>query len=237
MLTVIAWKWRQFRYRSKFEGHHVNVLRSMVRRHYPHPHEFICITDDPTGIDKDIRIVELWDDFSTMQSPHGEEYPSCYRRLKMFSRDAGKLIGGKRFVWVDLDAVIVGDMTPVWNRSEDFLIWGDTHPKTPYNGSMLMMDVGARTQVWDKFDPRESPICTRRARIMGSDQAWISYILGPGETKWGKQDGVYSWRMDIMRTTDKALPKDARIVFFHGADDPWHAEVQGKAPWVGQNWK
>jgi hypothetical protein len=237
MLTVICWKWRQFRYRSKFEGHHVNILRNMVKRHYPHPHEFVCITDDTTRIDKSIRTVELWDDYSTMQSPHGEEYPSCYRRLKLFSKDAAKIVGGKRFVWVDLDTVIVGDMSPLWNRPEDFVIWGDTHPKTPYNGSMVMMDAGARPQVWEKFCPRESPISTRRARMQGSDQAWIAYILGPHEARWGREDGVYSFRMDIKRSTSRDLPKDARVVFFHGNEDPWDAEVQGRYPWVGQSYR
>lgn len=236
MLKVICWKWQQFGYRSQFDGEHVNVLRNMVRRNYPHPHEFICITDNRSNIDKTIKVIDIWDDYSCLRSPHGEQYPSCYRRLKMFSHEFGKIIGGKRFVSIDLDTVIVGDMSPVWNREEDFIIWGDTHPKTLYNGSMQMMSVGSRAHVWEKFDPRESPIQTRKAKIMGSDQAWISYILGPGEAKWTQADGVYSYRMHL-RQSGGQLPKDARIVFFHGNMDPWDYEIRGKLDWVKEAWR
>jgi hypothetical protein len=56
MLSVVTWRWKPRRgYRSSFGPETVNVLRSMVRRWYPKPHRFICVTDDPAGIEPGSR--------------------------------------------------------------------------------------------------------------------------------------------------------------------------------------
>lgn len=234
MLDVVAFKWKpQPGYRSTFGPETVNVLKRMVDRHYRKPHRFTCVTDDPAGIDEDVRIIPLWDDFANIPSPHGGTNPSCYRRLKLFSMEAATLIG-PRFVSLDLDCVIVGDMTPVWDRPEDFVIWGDTNPTTAYNGSMMLMTAGSRAKVWTSFDPGTSPRKAKAAQCWGSDQGWISYCLGPNEKKWTRADGVYSWRNDLKQTR-APLPKDARIVFFHGRDDPW-GQPQN-TDWVREHWR
>ena len=64
-LTICCFKWQSpIQYRTKFRAQHVNTLRNMFRRHLHMPHEFVCITDDPAGIDQDIRIVKLWNDLA-----------------------------------------------------------------------------------------------------------------------------------------------------------------------------
>lgn len=235
MLDVVCFRWLpQAGYRSTFGPETVNVLRKMVQRHYRGEHRFSCVTDDPAGIDADVRIIPIWDDFANIPSPHGERNPSCYRRLKLFSLEAATLIG-PRFVSLDLDCVIAGDMTPVWDRPEDFVIWGDTNKTTPYNGSMMLMTAGARPQVWTTFDPRTSPRKAKAAQCWGSDQGWISYCLGPKEKKWTRADGVYSYRNDLKQSRS-ALPKDARIIFFHGREDPWGRNAQ-TMDWVREHWR
>lgn len=235
-LTVVCWRWRPDPgYRSKFAPETVNVLRAMVKRHYRHEHEFVCVTDDPKGIDPDIRIVPLWNDFADVPSPFGVKNPSCYRRLRAFARDIGDVFG-PRFVSLDLDCVIVGDLDPIWNRSEDFIIWGDTNPKTDYNGSMFMLTAGARPTVYESFDPKTSPVKAMRAGKFGSDQGWISYCLGGNEAKWTKADGVYSFRNDVRYAGRLDLPKGARIVFFHGDVDPWKPLGQ-KHEWVRTHYR
>lgn len=231
MLRIVCWKWKPHisTYRSKFSAEHVNTLRNMVARHYRSPHEMVCITDDPTGIDGDIRIVPLWSDHANVMNPHGIRNPSCYRRLKIFSKEAADFIG-PRFVSIDLDVVITGDMRPVWDRDIDFMIWGDTAVGTPYNGSMFMMNAGARSQVWEQFDPVRSPALGRQKKYIGSDQAWIAACLGPNEKKWTRNDGVYSFRNEVMKT--RRFPSDARIVIFHGQFDPWMQQVQLAHPWI-----
>jgi hypothetical protein len=228
MLSVVCWKWTQPNYRSKFGPETVNTLRAMVTRHYPNPHRFICVTDDAKGINADIEIVPLWTEFSHLRNPSGDRNPSCYRRLRAFAPDAREYFGD-RFVSVDLDVVITGDLRPVWDRPEDFVIFGDTSEQTPFNGSMFMMTAGARSQVWTSFDPVKSPRLTQRARLFGSDQAWIRHCLGKREAVWTVNDGVYSFRKHIQATGK--LPADAKMVVFHGKPDPWEPSAQ-QLPWV-----
>jgi hypothetical protein len=142
---------------------------------------------------------------------------------------------GPRFVWLDLDCVVTGDLAPLFDRPEDFITWGDTNPKNSVNGSMVMMTAGARRQVLDDFDPETSPALTRRVGHFGSDQAWISHVLGQGEVRWGMADGVYSYRVHL-KPARGVLPQNARIIFFHGQIDPWSPEAQRLA-WVRDNWR
>lgn len=232
--AVVCWKWETPPlYRSVFGPEVVNTLRRMVQRHFDRPHRFICVTDNPAGLDPDVEVVSLWNDFSTIWSPHGNpsRYPSCYRRLRAFHPAIAKVFG-PRFVQIDLDLVVTGDLAPLWDRPEDFVIWGDTNPHTLYNSSMILMTAGTRSQVWTDFNPQVSPGLAKQAGNHGSDQAWISYRLGPGEAKWTRADGVYSFRNEIAPVDVKRLPDDARIVMFHGQNDPWNAYVQQNCPWV-----
>lgn len=238
MLSIVTWKWTpQNGYRSKYSGEQVNVMRRMLQRHYPQPHRFICVTDDPKGIDPEVEIVPLWKDHAGLISKHGIKNPSCYRRLKAFSDEAREWFG-ERFLSIDLDMVIVGDVSPIFDRQEDFIIWSNStmDKRTHYNGSLWMMTAGARRQVWDEFDPKTSPQLAWKAGCFGSDQAWLSYRLGPDEATWTPKDGVYSYRVHIARHLRGQLPKDARIVAFHGATDPWDHRAQ-QIPWVREHYR
>lgn len=235
MLRVVCFKWKPAPgYRSQFNPNTVNILRNMIERHYHGEFELVCITDDPIGIDHRVRIIPLWDDYSSLKNPNGMRNPSCYRRLKVFSAEAEQIIG-PRFVLIDLDVVITKDVTPLWNRAEDFVIWGNTHPRTHYNGSMMLMTAGCRQKVWTSFDPVKSPRLTRDAGYFGSDQAWISYCLGKNEAMWSRVDGVYSYRLHI-KNRFGTLPNDARIVLFHGRVDPWSIDGQ-RMSWVREHYR
>lgn len=235
MLSVVTWKWRPFAgYRSTFGPETVNVLRRMVARHYPDPHRFICVTDDATGLDPDIDVVPLWNDYADVPHPTSPAHPSCYRRLRAFAPDIAQVFG-KRFVSLDLDCVIVDDLRPIWNRTEEFVGLAGTQPPTTFNGSMFLLTAGTRPRVWKEFDPQFSPVNAQRAGHYGSDQAWMSYILGPSEARWSPADGVYTYRLHVAPCHGR-LPRDARIVFFAGKKDPWSAEVKD-LPWIRENYQ
>lgn len=235
--TFVCWKWApKLGYRSFYKPATVNTLRAMVARHFPHPHRFLCVTDQPNGIDASVEVVPAWNDYASVPSPHGGKNPSCYRRLRMFHPDIAGVFG-QRFVSMDLDMVITGDLTPIFDRPEDIVLWGDTNPQpgSHYNGSLVLMTAGCRPQVWTDFDPLVSPRQAMQAHAWGSDQGWISYRLGKGEARWSKADGVYSYRNDIERR-GRSLPPDARLVSFHGRLDPWTEEAQ-QIPWIRQHYR
>lgn len=238
MLDVVCWLWTPTKeYRSQFSTTHVNILRRMVERHYPHPHRFNCITDHTSGFDPEVRVIPIWDDFAKMESLYGPNTPSCYRRLRAFSRDMVEIIG-PRFVSVDLDVLIRDDVSSVWNRPEDFIIWGASARRTPWNGSMWMMNAGAREKVWTDFvkNPEKAVHKARGAGFYGSDQAWMNYVLGPKENHWNEKDGVFSYRMHV-KPNKYQPPKGSKIIFFEGHYDPWNAQTQQLCPWVAQEYR
>jgi hypothetical protein len=231
LISIVCWKWSRPGYRSTFTGEHVNALARMVKRHYPHPHRVICVTNDAAGIDSSIEIVPDRADFADIPSPHGGMNPTCYRRLLLWHPDAARWFG-ERFVSVDLDVVATADLSPLWNRPEDVVLYRDPLYPTQYNGSMQLLTAGARPDVWAAFNPDRSPQIARGAGFRGSDQAWISLRL-PGEAQWDTRDGVYSFRKDIQRNGGK-LPQDARLVVMHGQHDPW---TGGQSyDWCREHW-
>lgn len=235
MLSIVCWKWKPpAGYRSTFGPETVNTLRRMVDRHYTAPHRFICVTDDKSGLDPGIEVVPIWSEWGNIPNPHGSHNPSCYRRLKAFAPEARDWFGD-RFVWIDLDSVITGDLRAIFDRPEDFVCWGETDPRSYYNGSLVLMTAGARRQVYDRFDPKTSPQEARAAGKFGSDQGWISYVLGPGEATWTTKDGVYSYRIHI-QPNKGTLPTDAKITMWHGGQDPWGAHGQ-RLDWVRRNYR
>lgn len=237
--SFVTFKWKPAPgYRSTFTAEHVNTWAAMVRRHYQKPLRLICVTDDANGIDPSIETLPLWNDFADLPSPHGGRFPSCYRRLKIFSKEAKDLLG-ETIVLSDLDCVITDNIVPLVDRDEDFIAWGDTGPGDwagGYNCSFVRLRAGTRTKVWETFDPENSPRLAQAAKCLGSDQGWISYCLGKGnEPMFRRTDGVYSYPNDI-KHKGGALPANARVVFFHGNVDPWSPQAQ-QLEWVRQHYR
>jgi hypothetical protein len=241
MISVVVFKWKpRGHYRSAFGPEQVHVMRRMVARNYPEPHRFICVTDDPVGLDSGIEVVPLWGDYAEIPNPSFRGGPSCYRRLKVFSRDIGSVLG-ERFICLDLDMLITGDLRPLLNRTEEFIAWKNPHPMWPYNGSMFMLTAGSRPRVWESFDPETSPAISHAAKCKGSDQGWMSYVLGKGEPTWDKSDGVYSFQDEITRRHPSFLrvahlPSNAKVVVFHGPVDPWSKEAL-RVDWIREHYR
>ena len=237
-LHVVTFLWRPpAGYRSRYKALHANILYNMVRRNYHADFQMHCVTDLPEdGFDNDIQLHPLWDDHGKIPNPHGPHNPSCYRRLRLWAPDgAGFLYPGARVLQIDLDMVIVGDVTPLWQRPEPVVFWEDQlNRHNKINGAMQLFTAAARTGVWLDFDPNTSPAKARAAGNWGSDQAWLSYYLADDWARWTANDGAYSWRVHCL-PAGGALPKDARIVNFHGATDPEH--VRSGVPWVAAHYR
>ena len=234
MITVVCWRWRApWRYRSTYAPATVHALRDMVARHYAKPHRFLCVTDDPRGLD--VETFPIWRQGINIPPPEGMNWPSCYVRLRAFSAEARDWFGD-RYVSLDLDTVITGDLAPLFDRPEDFVIWNETDwpGLQHYNASLWLLTPGTRTQVWDTFDQRRSAREAYKAGGRGGDQAWISHVLGPGEAVFTPEQGVLSYRRHIVPNGGR-LPAGARIVNFHGVVDPWSPAAQA-LPWVQEHY-
>lgn len=231
MLTVICWLWSQPGFPTRYRAEHVNIWADMVDRHLSMPHRLACVTDTPTGIDRSIKIVPPPRDFEGISIPSwGPDKPQCLRRLAMFRPDAARVFG-KRFVSMDLDCVVAGPLDPLFDVPDDFKIYrgAPPHRRRPYAGGLVLMTAGARPQVYEQFSPEGAAEAGRQ--FIGSDQAWINYVLGPGEATWGIEDGIYWWPIAPI------IEPRCRLMLPHGSPKPWDLVAAGKSQWVAHHYR
>lgn len=231
MLKILTWLWHKEGSRTKYTAAHVNIWAAMISRHLTIPHTLACITDMPDGIDSHIEIIKPPGEFIDLETPswNGDK-PNCFRRLALFSPKAEKIFGAKRFVSMDLDCVIGANIDILFDRDDDFIMYRGTNFDRPYNGSLLMMNAGARPQVYTEFN--EENAIKSGQKYTGSDQAWIAYCLGVGEKTWSFQDGLCWWGSQY----NIDIP-EKRIMFFPGVIKPWEVVVLGFDKWCGLHYR
>ena len=225
-----------------FDAEQVNVLQRMCARHMSEPHRFICIADSGEGLSPDVEWIETPPEaraLASVRSPEGERFPSCYRRLWVFSEAARVL--GDHILCTDIDAVVMASLMPLFDYPHDFVGWRpfrDWGAKLRFGGGSYLLRPGTRTKVWTDFvqNPQGAIAAARAAGYRGSDQAWMSYCLAGKEPYWPQNCGIYSVR-DL--GPGLALPPDARLVHFNGTTKPNHHASGHVAPvkWVLDHWR
>lgn len=246
-LPIVLWSWG-----GRFPDDRITTLQNMLTRHLKIPHRYVIISDSPVTLSRfhaeGCQTIPLW---SELRDVGGK----CLVRLKIFHPMFAHIIG-PRFAWIDLDMVAVSDVTPLFTRTEDFVISGVELRPQPYNGSLVLMDAGARSKVYDTFDPHRWRSERLAKRYGGSDQAWIAICLGEKEATWGREDGLFCFRDDVAPreawdyqarlnrgciplenpTTNGKIPSGARLIQMNGPWSPWEPRVQAIAPWVKDHW-
>lgn len=230
-LAVVCWLWNDGS--RDFRPQHAATVARMFRRHLPVEHRFVCITDDA----KEIKGVDVMPtppaarELAKLRTPEGARFPSCYRRLWIFSDEARAI--ADRVLLVDIDVLLLRDVSPLVDRTEDFVgwqpsaSWGQVFERV--GGGLYLLRTGTRTDVLERFKGASSIAEARAAGYRGSDQAWLSYVL-KGCPVYGPEAGIYSIRdMDNGR---RLPPSDARLVQHNGTRKPWSSPV----PWVRRAW-
>jgi hypothetical protein len=191
--------------------------------------EFICLSDRPIARVKTIPI-----SFKTFVSG------TRFAKLTMF--DPFGPLAGRRFLYLDLDTIVTGDLRPLVDRDEDLVLWRNPNFGQPgrarFNTSMLLHTGGTRPEFHTEFEGAKTLIKVQeRTGWGGTDQAWISYRAQPDNPHWTDKDGVYG--AGRLKRTDgqldgigTSLPSDARIVFTPGARTPWTPGFAEQHPWA-----
>lgn len=229
MLTVCCWKWG-----TLFSAAYVNRLRTALERHLHLKHELVCVTDDATGIDPRVRIVPIPTTYAST--------PRCRRRMEIFSRNFAAQIG-RRILSIDLDMVIVGDITPIVNRPEPVVCWRVDYAGV-YSGSFHLMDAGVLDPLWRMYKAAPEAFPTSiQPRGIPSDQAMLNWYLRDKRIAlWTSKDGLVTYfgagyeRFEKFGVgpSNPTLPKGARIVVL-GSDDKAVMD-EGQFPWVREHW-
>ncbi len=236
---VLCMKWG-----TKYGPEYVNRLYAMVARHLRGDFEFVCLTDDDRGVRAEVRCLPI----PSLALPPGIPERG-WTKLTTFEADLHGLQGTALFL--DLDVVIVGDITPFFEAPGEFLIIHDW--KRPWrvtgNSSVYRFKLGAHADVLAEFRATQAEV---RARLR-NEQAFLSEVMHrqgplacwPGD--WCssfKCHCIPRWPSNYWR--EPVAPQGTRIVIFHGEVNPPDA-LEGRrnrrfryirpATWVSRHWR
>jgi hypothetical protein len=236
--TILCMKWG-----TKYGADYVNRLYGMVRRHLRGEFHFVCLTDRNDGVRSEVRCLPIPD----LALPEGIPERG-WKKLTTFAADLHGLKGTALFL--DLDVVIVDDITPFFEQPGEFLIIHDW--KRPWrvtgNSSVYRFEIGAHPQVLERFRAEHEDIRKR----LRNEQAWLSEVLHQqGKLSYWPAKWCASWkyhcvpRWPLNRLRAPSIPEGARILVFHGVINPpdalagrsehrWRSAL--RAPWIAQHW-
>jgi hypothetical protein len=229
VLTVCTWL-----YGLKWAEHYVDRLFNGVRRNTKHPVRCVLISDRPVASNADLNV-----QFDAKADADLVSRLGCLIRMRMFDRHMQEHIGvqkGDRIVNVDVDAVIVGEIDPLFAHDDEFRImqgFNSTNP-CPFNGSLWTFRAGERHDVWDDFSFKNYRELGVPFHAIPDDQGWLHYKF-PKASAYGPADGVYCFKKRTWPGRDEtgnSLPAGARIVAFPGRDPMKFRHLE----WVQRHW-
>jgi hypothetical protein len=237
--VVLCMKWG-----TKYGPEYVNRLYAMVRRHLRGEFRFVCLTDSAQGVRTEVQCLPI----PSLALPPGIPERG-WTKLTTFEADLHGLRGTALFL--DLDIVIVDDITPFFEQPGEFLIIHDW--KRPWritgNSSVYRFELGAHADVLDEFRHTQAAV---RARLR-NEQAFVSEVMHrQGRLRYWpsawcasyKYHCIAPWPVNFWR--EPKLPAGARIIVFHGEVNPPDAiagrrnralRVVRPARWVAQHWR
>ena len=224
---------------TKYSSEYVNRLYNMVKRNCTLNFEFICLTDDPNGINKDIKILSL---------PGGLSGWWC--KPYIFSKDLP--INGT-VLYMDLDVVVASNIDKLftyqpghWCTIRDFT--RVMRPKwQKYNSSIVRFRTGELDFVWTEFEKDKVGV----QRRFHGDQDWLHEVTHKRRGAVLYPDSwIQSWKWEVRKTKDFApggvkgkrklktiedvTPRvECCVCVFHGDPNPENCED----PWVVDNWR
>lgn len=201
---------------DKYSVDYVSRLRSMVERHLPIKHDFVCVTDRLAAPGNTVF-------------PH-PCLPGWWGKMHLFDRS---LIAG-RIIYLDLDTVILNDLTPLAEWDGNFGICQNFtqiagHPTWPCRYGSCVMSIGpgfGTEEIWVPFSADADAIMRRCDK---GDQQAIEELYS-GATYL--QDVLPADYFIGHRDMTDSRPSSA-VAVFGGSKRPHNSPFE----WVKQEWK
>lgn len=195
----------------KYGPEYVNRLHAMLRRHQPGAWQFVCITDDPTGLDPAVDVIDI----STIK------VAGWWTKIAMF--DPRIALRHDTVLYLDLDTVVVGPLEFLDGLTPGFHIF--EHPDAPcFNSSIMLFDRPLARPLFERITARDI------ARLPG-DQEWIEECMPNAATFPPGAISLYRG-LEPDTTTEAITRSPTRIVTFPANPKPH----QIRSGWVKALW-
>ena len=231
-VNVVCMKWG-----SVYSSAYVNILRQAVMEHLSLPHRFVCLTDDPEGLEEGIETFPL-PNLGIEYGPRGG-----WAKLGLFQSELYDLRGSTLFL--DLDLVILDSLEDFFTfQSGAVTLCYDFMPSpkdllrafldrrtTMGNSSVIGFRIGEQSQVYDRFirDPQAA------FKRFPNEQEFLSHYAT--KVEFWDRGWCRSFRKDSRYTFQfwrkPKMPPQAKIVVFHGRYKP---DPLDHVEWIYNNW-
>ena len=255
--VIVCFKWG-----DGYPGRYANILYRALDDRLQRPFRFVCLTDDPVGLDPGIEPVAL-PDFAIDRA---HWVPGMWPKLAAFK--PGLFADGTPVLLLDVDVLIMRDLGPLVDRIREtgavhtIQDWpgliergGDRYGvnRRGSNSSVVGFVAGTEdaTRVWEAFHDRPF---AELARIARNDQEFLDAVCH--DRRFWPADWVASFKKTLCKVRLRTLfgivdqPSRAFIVAFHGKPNPedlvqprfrrWGSnEIFGFFPvsWVREYWQ
>lgn len=228
-----------------YSAEYVNRLHSMVKRNLTYDFKMVCFTDDESGIIDEVQCFPI----PEIDLP-GNLPERMWKKLTTFKADLYGLKGTALFL--DLDIVILDNMDCFFDIEGDFRIIKDYDMKfwrITGNSSVYRFAIGEHGYVFDYFLKNFESIRKQHR----NEQEYLTWAIHEkGLLQYWPKEWCPSFKYDCASKIPFAfwkkpsIPKDAKIIIFHGEINP-HKAIEGgrgkwyryvpPAPWVADYWK
>ena len=202
-----------------FSVDYVTRLRSMARRALPQ-HRFVCLTDRPSALPGDMDAIIL-------PTPP-VHLKGWWSKVRLF--DPGLPLSG-RLLYLDLDVLLVGDLSPVINFPGRLALAPDGAPAfRPHNGTVCVKRYNSSVMAWnygahpELFKEWNQHVAQR----LWGDQDWI------GERVPGASVMPAEWFPRLSAAVSPPWPMEAKVIL---CKKPKNAEAAAKWPWFDKEWR
>ncbi|MFD1341317.1 glycosyl transferase [Litorisediminicola beolgyonensis] len=248
--TVVCIKWG-----SLFGPEYVNRLYSGVRRHMDRPVRFLCMTEDARGFHPDIEQLPLPDEPFRAEMDAAlavANRQGAMRKTSLFRQGVIPDLEGP-VLGFDLDVVITGPLGEIFDLAPGTVAmrhdWTEKRKGRPTgHGSVFRYDPARHGFLY--HDLAASPY-SEVETARGSEQRYTSHkAMDRGVFTYIPEPWVVSFKYDCNPFPQNwwrqpALPKDARVVCFHGhpkmdeAIDGYRGSLirySKPCPWLREHW-
>lgn len=228
---------------DKYGADYVNRLYGMVSRNLTLPFKFFCFTENAEGINPNVNIKAL----PRLGLP--DNIPERgWLKLATFKNPLSDLTGTALFL--DLDVVIVNNINCFFELDVDFALCYDEKKKKQKigNSSVYKFNVGEHAEVLEYFQ-KNFEIIKNNYR---NEQAYLSdKINQKGMLNFWPKEWTPSFKYHCIPKfpynlwQEPIIPKEAKIILFHGKPEPYEAEkgISGKwyryfrpVTWITKYW-
>jgi len=236
MATVVCCRWL-----DAFPASYVTLLRNAVRANLSRPHRFVCVTDNPGGLDAGIEAVPMPD----MGLPLEHRRHGCWPKLAIFAPDL--LPPDEPTLYLDLNMMIRGPIDCFLDRIEQgrgfhaLREWNPTiwtllplalRPDRGVQGSIIGFIPREQRHIYDRFMADPQAVYTN----YDLDQDFLTDVAAP-RTYW-PHEWTASFKWHCARYWPLSVvfpgvrePDWAKIVVFHGKPRPIDLVPLGDYRW------